>query len=382
MEIIFWISAILIVYAYIGYPTLLFLIHLILRKNIFPNSNNNLFKVTILISAYNEEENIEKKLDNTLSLIYPPDLLEIIVISDGSTDKTDSIVESFADRGVILKHYPGRIGKTACLNRTIPLVTGEIIVFSDANSIYHQNSIQSLVKGFIPQNVGFVTGHTRYINADDEQIFSPVGLYSAIEAWTKNLEGAIGSCVSADGAIFAIRKTLYKPLKDYDINDFVIPLNIIEQGYRGLLAQNAFCYENTCRSSEGEFARQVRITNRTLRAIFGHRTLLNPYKFPLISFQLVSHKLLKFFVPFFLLLTLFSNIYLVFDQLHLFYVCLLLIQLFIYSVAFKHPRIKGFAKINRISQICRTFIMVNWAIVHGWIKLIKGETYTTWNPTR
>ena len=382
MGLIFWCSSIFIVYAYIGYPILLFLLQPLLRKRNLQGCNVNLPKVSILISAYNEEENISQKIHNTLELTYPTDLLEIIVISDGSTDRTDSIVESFANRGIILKHYPGRIGKTACLNYTIPITTGEIIVFSDANSLYHQDSIQALVSGFEIKSVGFVTGHTRYINANGTHSFSPVGVYSKIESWTKSLEGSIGSCISADGAIFAVRKKLYKPLKEYDINDFVIPLNIIGQGYCGLLAQKAFCFENTCRSSDGDFARQVRITSRTLRAIFGHSSLLNPFKFPLASFQLISHKLFKFFVPFFLVIAFFSNLYLVFGNPHYVYAIFLLLQLFFYFVALKHSRLFSFLILARISAICRTFIIVNWAIFQGWIKFFQGETYTTWNPTR
>jgi len=382
MKLIFWTSLFLIVYAYIGYPVLLYIVHWFVKKDKPLNVDSRYPKVSVLISAYNEEESIENKLINTLELDYPSDLLEVIAISDGSTDRTDSIIQKFAHRGVMLKHYEGRIGKTECLNRTIPTVSDEIIIFSDANALYAKGAIKSLAGCFASNDIGFVTGHTRYQGSSDSGSHASAGVYTRIESWTKKLESVVGTCVSADGAIFAIRKDLYKPLQDYDINDFVIPLKIIAQGYRGILAQDAFCYENASRSSGGEFARQVRIANRTLRAIWNHRSLINPFNRSLVSFQLISHKLLKFFVPFVLMVVFLSNVHLAFGTPDPLYIGTLLVQIFFYLVALINiPAVKllGMAK---ISEICRSFVMVNWAIVHGWIQFLRGKTYTTWNPTR
>jgi len=382
MKLIYWSSLFLIFYTYIGYPLLLYVAQLFSKQKKCSRQDRELPKVTLLISAYNEEKSIGKKIVNTLELDYPPELLEIIAISDGSTDQTDHIIQTFADRGVILKRYDGRIGKTACLNRTIPLTTGAIIVFSDANAFYPKHALRALVARFASEDTGFVTGYTRYTGDGDSGSLSSVGLYTKLEVWTKKLEGALGSCISADGAIFAIRKSLYIPLQDHDINDLVIPSKILSQGYRGLLAKDAFCIENAARSSEDEFARQVRITSRTLRAIFGHRSLINPFKYPLVSLALISHKLIRFLVPFLLVFAFVSNVYLVFAQFEPLYLGTWLAQMGFYILAFIDPKHLTPYGMLRISEICRTFVMVNWAIVHGWIKYFQSETYTTWKPTR
>src|SRR6266705_1433923 len=272
----FWVSLLLILYAYVAYPAILWLV---LRLGGFgerspAGQGAYLPSVTMIVSAYNEEKVIREKIENAVSLDYPRDLLEIVIVSDGSTDQTGEIFLKFAHQGTVLRHYEGRIGKTACLNRALPLAKGEIIVFSDANSTYEKSALKALVHPFQRSTVGFVTGWTKYGSGEGPAADS-LGLYSRLELITKELESRLGSCIGADGAIFAIRKELYLPLKDYDINDFVIPLSINERAYRGVLQREAICFEKDAGSAKGEFQRQVRITNRTIRAIMNYRQLLN-----------------------------------------------------------------------------------------------------------
>jgi cellulose synthase/poly-beta-1,6-N-acetylglucosamine synthase-like glycosyltransferase len=385
LEGLFWLSIFAVFYAYFGYLILLWLISLIktgrTRDNLKEKPSPASQMVTLLISAYNEEANIEKKLSNSLDLNYPKNLLEIIVVSDGSTDRTNEIVAGYADKGVNLCHYEGRIGKTACLNKSIPLAKGDIIVFSDANSLYNRDAILSMVRHFEDDRIGFVTGYTEYVLEDCESNLASVGLYAKIEILAKKLESRISSCVGADGAIFAIRKNLYQPLMSYDINDFVIPLNIIRQGYRGVFEEDAYCLEKTARDQRGEFSRQIRITSRTLRALFKYTDLLNPFKYPMFSFELISHKFVKFMVPFLLFIIFVLNsvilsrqggIYLItFSAQILFY--------FLGCLGNLQDNIKFLSKIN---AHCKTFILVNFAIFLGWLRYIQGETYTTWQPDR
>ena len=173
-------------------------------------------------------------------------------------------------------------------------------MFSDANSEYEKGALRALVHPFHESTVGFVTGWTRYGSARGSLLPIPSDSIRRIELITKELESRLGSCIGADGAIFAIRKELYLPLKDYDINDFVIPLSINQQGYRGVLQRDAICFEKDAGGAKGEFHRQVRITNRTIRAIMNYRQLLNPFRFGLLSFELFSHKVCKFLVPLFM----------------------------------------------------------------------------------
>lgn len=337
-------------------------------------------KVTLLISAYNEEAVIKDKILNSLALNYLKGMIEIVVVSDGSEDRTKDIVEQYRERGIILRHYDGRIGKTACLNKAVQLARGDIIVFSDANSNYDKEAVNIMVTNFVDESIGFVTGTTKYITNKYSGSIESVGLYSRIEKLTKTLESKISSCVGCDGAIFAIRKNLYQSLKEYDINDFVIPLNVVKQGYRGILDGNAFCNEKTASDIKGEFNRQVRITNRTIRAIFNNVVLMNPFRHGFFSFELFSHKLCKFLVPFFMLALFFTNIILTTQGL--LYIIILILQICSYLIALFKYYERHFKGLSSLASAAHTFITVNLAILLGWLKYLKGETYTTWSTGR
>lgn len=384
MAIIFWVSLFAIGYAYLGYPALLWMLTRVINPKTtgrFVDNEEPLPSVTLLISAYNEEKVIAEKIHNALSLDYPADLLEIVVVSDGSSDRTPQIVSEFADKGIVLRHYEGRMGKTACLNRAVPLATGRIIVFSDANSNYDRDALKALVRPFQDSTIGFVTGWTRYGSGDDMAVADSLGLYSKLELLTKELESRLGSCVGADGAIFAIRKDLYVPLMDYDINDFVIPLTIIKQGYRGVLSKEAVCSEMDAGGTKGEFHRQVRITNRTIRASINHRQLLNPCKFGFFSIELFSHKLCKFLVPLFMVGFFVSNLFLI--SRSDFFLTTFISQLIFYGGSCLAIYISGHDALSvRIIKAAYAFILVNMAIFVAWIKYLRGETYTTWSPTQ
>lgn len=384
IEFSFWLSLLLILYAYIGYPLILWLFSFskVSRSDIDQSDimNDNLPKVSLLISAYNEEYVIESKIINSLSLDYPNGLLEIVVVSDGSTDRTNEIVSRFRDKGVILRYYEGRVGKSECLNRAVPLAKGEIVVFSDANSQYDNGAIRDLVKHFDDNTIGFVTGWTKYVSKEVEDSIGAVGIYSRLEMFTKLAESKISSCVGADGAIFAIRKKLYRPLHAHDINDFIIPLSIIQQGFRGIMENRAFCSEKTARGTKEEFYRQVRITTRTIRAIVSNRGLLNPLKYGFFSFELFSHKICKFLTPFFMVIILLTSLIL---SLHKsLYFAFFVGQAVCYLMAWVNYRGHRGNYLISFLAVLRTFVALNIAILWGCIKYIKGETYTTWSPTQ
>jgi cellulose synthase/poly-beta-1,6-N-acetylglucosamine synthase-like glycosyltransferase len=367
MKILFWVSLFFLLYAYCGYAVVIWLISRLAPSQPVRRDGSFTPTVSLLISAYNEEHMIEKKIINALSLNYPKELLDIIVISDGSIDGTNDIVKRFEPRGVALHYYEGRIGKTACLNKSVPASRGEIIVFSDANSMYDRNAVKNLVANFADVRIGFATGYTWYAADTQGGIVTSIGIYAAIEKFTKKAESVINSCVGADGAIFAIRKKLYKPLRDADINDFVIPLTVIRQGYRGILEERAFCVEKTTEDQQGEVKRQVRITNRTLRAIFHNIGLFNPFAYGLFPFELFSHKVAKF-------LALAGR-----GTGYLLFLAAQLVFLLFAWLGYGAGRDSVLAK---VSSICRTFITMNLAIAGGWIQFLRGETYTTWSPIK
>ena len=292
MVLVLLLSAAMLAYVYAGYPMCLrALVRLrgerpIRRAEITP-------RLSFVISAYNEADVIEKKLDNALSLAYPRDVLEIVVVSDASTDGTDEIVHRYAGRGVRLERQPERNGKTAGLNRTVPTLTGEIVVFSDANAMYERDALLKLARNFADPQVGCVTGEARYVIG--EQTAADVGerVYWDYEIQIKRLETALGSMVGGDGAIYAIRRSLWRSLPDAAINDFLNPLQIVEAGWRAVYEPEAVCYEETAGKVASEYRRRVRIVSRSWRAVFQARGVLNPLRVGLFTWSLVSHKMLR-----------------------------------------------------------------------------------------
>jgi cellulose synthase/poly-beta-1,6-N-acetylglucosamine synthase-like glycosyltransferase len=378
METLFWISFLSVFYAYLGYPLLMRVIACFAGREIRRGDAAALPSVSLLISAYNEEKTIEAKILNSLSLDYPGELLEIIVISDGSSDRTDEIASAYAGHGVRIRSFTGRIGKTACLNQVVPEIGSEIIIFSDANSIYDRDALRNLVEPFANPRIGFTTGGTRY--AEGPGGASSIGMYAALEKFTKLAESRAGSCVGADGAIFAIRARLFRPLLDTDINDFVLPLQIVRQGYRGVFQERAFCVEQPAGSSLGEFRRQVRITNRTLRALFRHADLLDPFSYGMFSFQLFSHKAAKFLAPFFALAFTVSAMLLA--STHFFYLLVFAGLLAVIMLAVIEPLAGRVAFLAEICSFCGTFVATNLAVLAGWFQFLRGETYTVWSPVK
>ena len=373
----FWSSLGFIFYAYLGYPLVLkilsYFISVPVQKAAF------IPLVTLIISVYNEEKVIAEKIREFADLDYPKDRLEIMVVSDSSTDRTVEIAKEYACQGVKTLRVEGRLGKTSCLNKAVPEAKGEIIVFSDANSIYDRGAVREIVANFADRSVGCVTGYTKYFSKESNMMVESVGLYAHLEKKTKELESKLGSCVGADGAIFAIRKELYRPLNVTDINDFVIPLQIVAQSYRTILEAGAYCYEETAKDSQDEFHRQVRITNRTLRAIFNNKALFNVFRYKLFSFYLISHKLLKFMVPLFMVVMILGNLILAWRSL-LFKVFLILQAIFYGSAMLKMEEESG--PLLKLISACRTFVIVNAAILKGWITYWRGEDFTTWKSSR
>ncbi|KPJ65505.1 hypothetical protein AMJ44_10020 [candidate division WOR-1 bacterium DG_54_3] len=373
MEIIFLTLILLSLYSYSIYPLVLFVIsrgvlNLWDKKDIRQT-------VSIIISVYNEESIIEEKIQNTLKLDYPKDLVEIVVVSDGSTDRTVEIVSGIHDPRLVLRAFSERSGKTSCLNRVVPEAKGDIVLFSDANSMFSPNLLRKLVRNFACPEVGLVTGWTKYRNHRGGERTS--GTYSELERWTKYWESIISSCVGADGAIFAIRKSLFRPLEDHDINDFVIPLHVLKQGKRAVLDPEVFCFEEPSKGVEQEYHRQVRITTRTLGAILCNKEFINPWRYRSFSFFLISHKLIRFLVPFFLLGIFLTNLFLLNGSI--IYAVILCGQIFVLVL--------GLLSIldiytGKLSSLVKFYLITVSAQLVGWSRMLLGIKDTIWTPQR
>jgi cellulose synthase/poly-beta-1,6-N-acetylglucosamine synthase-like glycosyltransferase len=286
------VSVFVLAYVVAGYPLLLRLLvavrgpRHVRQADITPT-------LSFVISAYNEAGVIRGKLQNALALDYPADCREIIVISDCSDDDTDDIVREFAGQGVRLVRQDERRGKTAGLNRALPLLVSEIVVFSDANAIYNPDALRKLVRNFADDKVGYVTGEARYLLGGRAAADAGERAYWGYEMELKRLETQIGSMVGGDGAIYAIRRPLWRTLPEDAINDFLNPLQIVEAGWRGIYEPEAICYEETSGRFKSEYKRRVRIVSRSWRAVFQAGGVLNPFRVGLFSWCLISHKVLR-----------------------------------------------------------------------------------------
>lgn len=291
---IFWLSVGMILYTYAGYPLLVAGLAQLRRKPV--PREVPLPSITLLIAAYNEEAVIAHKLDNALAINYPPDKLQVIVAADGSDDSTAEIVKNYADQGVELSYHPQRGGKMAAINRAMENAQGEIIVFSDANNLYTANALRALAAPFSSQDVGGVVGAKKVFSGG-----SPVGesesLYWRYEAFLKEHETRLGCCTAAAGEIFAMRRVLFKRPPEGIINDdFYLMAKIIRRGFNVVYAPEAQSYESVSLSAEDEIQRRARIVAGRYQAMrLAHKLL--PWKRPLVTWQMVSHKFLRPLVP-------------------------------------------------------------------------------------
>ncbi|MFC1533118.1 glycosyltransferase family 2 protein [Thermodesulfobacteriota bacterium] len=334
--------------------------------------------VSLIISVYNEEKVIRERLENALGQNYPKDKIEILVPSDGSTDRTHEIVSDFFKRGVKLLIQENRLGKTSALNMAVPKAKGDIIVFTDANSMYDSKAISMMVENFTDPQVGCVTGETRLINPEGSALGKNEITYYSYDTFLKVKESEIGSTVGADGAIFAIRKELYQPLDPSLINDFVIPLQVVSKGYRVVYEPRAFLNEDTATPLKGGFARRVRIINRALFGVFTVPEVFNPFKVGFFSIQVISRKLLRWTAPIFIILVFISNLGLIGFS---FYIFTLTLQMIFYLFAIMRIFI-GDNVNKRILNFPYYFCHGNAAALVAFIKFLRGERIVVWEPLR
>lgn len=376
-ELAFWILVLLVLYVYAGYPLLLTIVNRSAEPD--PAVSGTPPKVTFLISAFNEADCIAEKIDNTLALDYPKDRIEIILISDASDDGTDDIVRGYADRGVRLLRMEQRGGKTLGLNAAVARSSGDVIVFSDANAMYRPDAVRRLVAPFANARIGAVIGESTYVEAASESGRSE-SLYWSYETSIKTLESRGGSVVGGDGAIYSVRRALYKPMAADALSDFVNPISVVRAGYRCIYEPRAVSYEETAKDFSREYRRKVRIVNRAWRALWSLREMLNPMRYGTFALKLWSHKVLRWWVPAGLVGILLLNIALA-DRGWLYQVGLAL------QVAFYLLAAVGYALRNRDKQpvfvrIPFYFCLVNVAAGVGLIQAMGGKSYTTWTTSR
>ncbi len=307
MTALFWLSLVMLVYIYAGYPLFVWLLARLFGRE--PHRRRITPTVSLLIPAYNEEAHIEAKLRNSLALDYPKEKLEIIVASDGSTDRTNTVVKQFRAQGVKLFDMCDHIGKAAMLGRTVPLLRGEIVVFSDTSSELEPLALRTIVRNFADRRVGCVSGLYRLKGSDDLRAQGE-GLYWQYETFIKRQESRLHSILGAHGAFYAIRKSLFERLESVSINDdYLIPMHIVSQGYRAVYDPQAIAWEREVASVKGEFARRRRIAAGNCQQVVELRHLLSPYR-GWVALCFFSHKVLRTLAPLFMLSLLLSSFWL------------------------------------------------------------------------
>ena len=377
-EALFWLSAFGVFYAFAGYPLT---IGLLARVSPKPVKKDGIApKVSVIICAYNEEAVIGEKIENSLALDYPKEQLEIIVASDCSTDRTDQIVAEYAGRGVRLLTLPERKGKTAAQNLAVTRAEGDIIVFSDASILLEPDSIRNLVRNFSDPAVGCVSCEDKTVSIRDGKAVEDEGLYVKYEMLLRRWESSFGSLVGASGCFYGLRKSLWRHPEDFLVVDFTTALDVREQGYRTVSEPKAVAYVKAVASPDKEFARRVRTATRGLVGLLHKRRLLNPFRFGFFSFQLFSHKLLRFLAPFLLILLMIANVALVSEGA--LYVGVLAVQGAFYAGACVGFFLKEKPDAPRAFSFPLYFVMVNWAILVAWVRVMQGKTDATWAPTR
>lgn len=307
MLIVFIICLCVPAYVFFGYPVVLWGLSIFIgkrpeKKDIYPN-------VSLIISAYNEQNVIAEKIQNSLALDYPTEKLEIVVASE-STDKTNEIVSKYLQQGVVLYDYEGREGKAATLYRTVPRAKGQIIVFSDANAMYEKDAIRKLVRSFNDKRIGCVSGQLRYSNPNRSSIALGEGIYWRYEMGIKKLESRLFSILGANGSIFGIRKELYSPMARDRGDDFELPIRVAQSGHGVVLEPDAISWENSSAGAREEFKRKTRIIAWNMQSCLLLLKECFLRKKMLIVFQLISHKLLRWLFPIFALAVLVSNVFL------------------------------------------------------------------------
>lgn len=378
MNYAFWILLSLVVYVYAGYPLLLVVLGRLGAGRPWTRAEQKP-GVTLVVSAYNEAMVIQEKIRNSLALDYPADRLQVIVVSDASDDGTDDIVRRFAGTGVELLRMPQRSGKTLGLNTAVEQSRGDIVAFSDANAMYAADAIRKLVRNFADDSVGAVVGESTYAEALAESERQE-GLYWRYETAVKRLESAIGSVVGGDGAIYAVRRPLYRPMTADALSDFVNPLQVVEAGFRCVYEPEARSRERAAGSFEREFRRKVRIVNRAARALFRMRQLMNPLRHGLFAFELVSHKLLRWLVPLMLPPLFAVNCGLLWHGV--FYRAAMIGQAAFYSLAIAGRMLRSWPSMPWMVSVPYYFCLVNAASALGLIDALRGKTYTTWTTAR
>ena len=379
-EPLFWTALASLIYVYAAFPALVVLLGILRPRRVRQQPITP--RVSLIIAAYNEERNIATRLENALALDYPANRLEILVASDGSEDRTAEIVMRYERSGVHLLQLPRR-GKIHALNAAAAAARGEILVLSDANSLFDRDALSHLVRNFADPEVGGVAGNTSYVlRPDCESSGQGESLYLRYDTWLKQMESLTGSVVSAQGGMYAIRREFYPSLCEAGVtDDFAISTAVVEQGRRLVFEREARSSEMALPRASSEFRRRVRIVTRGLRGLLLRRQLLNPVRYGFYSVVLISHKVMRRLLPLSLLLLLPLALYLI-PQGQIYEVAACSQLLFYLLAGIGYVLRRSAAGHHKLFYVPFFYCMSNAAALVALWNLITGQTIELWRPQR
>ncbi|MEC5161188.1 cellulose synthase/poly-beta-1,6-N-acetylglucosamine synthase-like glycosyltransferase [Janthinobacterium sp. CG_23.3] len=376
MKTVFWTSLFLIVYPYLVYPLVMLAIgkmrpRKVARAPCLPT-------MTILIPAYNEVAMIGATIQNKLDQGYPADRLQIIVISDGSADGTDDVVKGFGRHAVKLLRRERREGKAAALNEAVRLASGDIIIFSDANTLFGANALQRIAANFADPEIGYLTGSLQFVTDGGNASGAGARAYMRYENLVRGIETAAGSIIGVNGGVDAIRRRLYVDTPPALITDLILPLSVIAGGHRVIFDPQIDAFETPNTDVSCEFRMRVRVALRALQGLTYMRKLLNPLHYPLVSFSLFSHKVLRYLGFVFMPAALASNIALAPTQA--LYRVLLVLQLGVYCLAALGLMHNLPGWLRKITTVPSYFALSNAAFAVAAYRFLRGDTLAVWQP--
>ena len=386
LEFIFWISLFIIFYTYLGDGILLYLLVKIkecFHRTVIPEQEGGLPEVTLFIAAYNEEAVVAEKMNNTLSLDYPKDKLRIMWVTDGSNDRTGELLSAYP--GVDVLHQPQRSGKTAALNRGMAYVHTPIVVFTDANTMINREALREIVACFRDKKVGCVAGEKRIAVQDkDAAAAGGEGIYWKYESCLKSLDSRLYTAVGAAGELFAVRRELFEEMEnDTLLDDFILSLRIAGKGYKIAYCDAAYAVESGSADMHEEEKRKVRIAAGGLQSIMRLRYLLNPFRYGMLTFQYVSHRVLRWSLTPILLFLLFPvNIILALGTGSFIYWLLLVLQCLFYISGLWGYYLSTKSIKNKFLFIPYYFLFMNVNVIRGFFYLRKKRGTGVWEKAK
>lgn len=376
MTILFWLSLFIIFYTYIGYGIVLFLaVKFFARKRILPSTGFTP-TLTVIIAAYNEENIIQAKIENTLALDYPADKIRYIVVTDGSTDATPSVVVAFPQ--VKLMHINERNGKIAAVHRVMKEVDTDIVVYTDANTFLNKEALRLMMRHYADPETGAVSGEKRVQVDESSDATAGEGFYWRYESKLKKWDSELYTVVGAAGELFSIRTALYQPVpQNALLDDFMISMMIVLKGYRIIYEPDAYAMEKSSANVEEELKRKVRIASGGIQSMVWLKQLLNPFPRPLLSFQYISHRVLRWTVtPLLMILVCILNIWLVADGAGWLYRLLLVMQAGFYALAIMGWIFEKKSIRVKVLFIPYYFCVMNYAVLSGMLRYIRTRPQT------